>query len=94
MTDTTLNGSSNGSTTDVELQICSMQEKLLKLVEQEDLLREEKNRVAADYRAQILAVRKERTKATKQLKDLQASQVETEGTLIIEGSAETATVSA
>jgi len=87
MVDGTVNGSSNGSaeSVDLDLQICQLQEKLLKLVEHEDLLREEKNRVAGDYRQQITEVRKNRAKATKELKDLQAAEVETEGTLIIEG---------
>lgn len=81
MTDTNSSTTGNG---DLELQICQTQEKLLKLVEEEDFLRERKNEVAADFREQIKGVRKTRQEVTKQLKALQTEEVESEGTLIIE----------
>lgn len=69
---------------DLELQICQTQDKLLKLVEEEDFLRERKKEVAADYREQINGVKKQRQEVAKALKALQTSEVESTGTLIIE----------
>jgi hypothetical protein len=92
MTDT--NGSGKDVQQDLELQICQTQDKLLKLVEEEDFLRERKNEVAADYREQIKGVRKARKDVTTQLKALQTEEVESAGTLIIEAADEVQTTQA
>ena len=86
------NGSTNGNASlsngNLELQICQTQDKLLKLVEEEDFLRERKSEVAADFREQIKGVKKQRQEVTKTLKALQTEEVEATGTFIIEAADE------
>ena len=75
----------NGSTnTSLELQICNLQEKVLRMIDEEDTLRDVKNETASDFRDRIRAVQKERKKTQKELKTLQQSQFEEEGTEILE----------
>ena len=76
----------NGSTTDnsLELQVCTLQEKVLRIIDEEDVLRDLKNETAADFRERIKAVTKERKIAQKELKALTQEQYEEEGTEILE----------
>ena len=75
----------NGS---VVTQICNIQESICAFVDQEEKLREEKNRIAADFRDQIKGIKVERVKLQKTLSELQQSSIESDADVILDGEVE------
>ena len=72
--------------TDLELQVCTVQEQVLKLLDEEEALKHLKRETAKDFRIQIEEIRARRLKAMDNLTELKQKSIESEGTIIIKDS--------
>lgn len=84
------NGAAFNTTEDTDLQTCALQEKIIALITEEENLRELKNESAKEYRTKIVEAKTARMKLVDDLKALNQSNLEVDGTAFIEASAVTA----